>query len=281
MSWNIIEQAPAALLIAAVGAADAGSGAGRCRAINRRFRELTGYDRRQIRDVGRWLARVQADRPQGTAAARLRQAVRAAPAARPFEACIVRKDGQARWFAIDVARCEGDAEALYAMVFTDITERVGIGHRLERLARADPLTGLLSRQSLLERHAAAAASGYGLLLCDVDGFRRINERHGHAAGDAVLVRCAARLRRLAGPAALVARWEGDRFAVLVPGGRAAALHRLAGRIARGAGATSPAVTLTIGGTWAAAGTPIAEALRRAAGALGFGKSAGRNRVEFD
>jgi cyclic di-GMP phosphodiesterase Gmr len=102
---------------------------------------------------------------------------------------------------------------------------------LHRMVERDDLTGLLSRRGLahhLTRAAAGAAPGAvtGVLFCDVDRFKAVNDTHGHAVGDAVLVEVAARLRasttRTAGSAdgaatAAVARTGGDEFVVVVPG----------------------------------------------------------------
>ncbi|MEJ5915028.1 GGDEF domain-containing protein [Pseudokineococcus sp. 1T1Z-3] len=87
-----------------------------------------------------------------------------------------------------------------------------------RLARTDELTGLANRRGM---HEALLARGPGdlaatLLLCDLDGFKAVNDVHGHAAGDAVLVEVGRRLRQALGEDALVARVGGDEFAALLP-----------------------------------------------------------------
>ena len=94
------------------------------------------------------------------------------------------------------------------------------------LARTDELTGVGNRRALREEVARPGTGGVlGLVLVDLDGFKQVNDEHGHAAGDAVLVATAQRLRSAAGPGDLVVRLGGDEFAVLV----------------RGAAATGPAV----------------------------------------
>lgn len=287
-TWHLIDPMPVALLIAAL---DPGSAAGptigHCRRVNRRFGEQLGYDRDDIGQVRGWFERV-CPPDQRSPAARLDRLLRAA-ASRTLRVHLLRKDGRARWFDVDVARCGDAGDAHCALAFTDVTERVRIGRRLERLGRCDALTGLLTRQSLIARHAqayAARAAGYGLLLCELEGLRRLNERRGHAAGDAALAACARRLRRLAGAGALLARWDGDRFAVLVPAATHEALRRRAQTLMQAVGdgtaaRAEAAVTLSIGAACAAAGTPLATAARRASGALAFGRSAGRGRIEFD
>ncbi|MEJ5914689.1 GGDEF domain-containing protein [Pseudokineococcus sp. 1T1Z-3] len=85
------------------------------------------------------------------------------------------------------------------------------------LARTDELTGAANRRALHDVAADAAGEALGLLLVDLDGFKGINDRLGHAAGDAVLVAVAGRLRRAAGAGGLLVRVGGDELAVLVRG----------------------------------------------------------------
>ena len=102
--------------------------------------------------------------------------------------------------SVVLLRAENDAQVLHA-------------------ATHDSLTGLPNRRALEEHVEAHLAEGrpMALLYVDLDGFKPVNDRHGHAAGDAVLQAIAERLLGCAGPDALVARIGGDEFAVCVPG----------------------------------------------------------------
>jgi diguanylate cyclase (GGDEF)-like protein len=90
----------------------------------------------------------------------------------------------------------------------------------ERLSTLDPLTSLANRRSFEEQLAANIRSGrhFSLILIDLDGFKDINDRFGHLAGDEVLKHFAARLQRQFPSADLVARWGGDEFAVIITSG---------------------------------------------------------------
>jgi diguanylate cyclase (GGDEF)-like protein len=163
-----------------------------------------------------------------------------------------------------------------------------------REAAQDALTGLASRRVAARRleaeFARAQRSGVPLsvLMLDLDHFKRINDRHGHAEGDRVLVRFAARLRDELRGVDLAARYGGEEFLAILPGADAAQAVRAAERIrARTASGDEddplapPAVTVSIGiATWRPDDTP--EGLvARADAALYRAKDGGRDRCVAD
>ena len=88
---------------------------------------------------------------------------------------------------------------------------------VEELANQDPLTGLANRRVLVGELEAALSRGcVTLLAIDLDGFKQVNDRYGHAVADAVLVAVARRLEAASPEGAVVARLGGDEFAVLMP-----------------------------------------------------------------
>lgn len=90
---------------------------------------------------------------------------------------------------------------------------------------------LLARYSEATRNAApGAAPTVGVMLLDIDFFKRVNDTWGHAAGDKVLVEVAQRLRGLLRAQDAVVRWGGEEFLLLLPNVRASALAMLAGRV---------------------------------------------------
>lgn len=88
--------------------------------------------------------------------------------------------------------------------------------RLRRVALTDPLTGLANRRAFFEevRRRSQNAAAIGIVTCDVDGLKAINDRDGHDAGDAAIRRAGQELRRLAGRDGFVARFGGDEFLAL-------------------------------------------------------------------
>jgi diguanylate cyclase (GGDEF)-like protein len=108
-----------------------------------------------------------------------------------------------------------------SVIARDVSERHRFEQQLRYLSDHDALTGLPNRhrfEAELERavgYAARYATGGALFLLDLDGFKRINDSHGHAAGDAVLRAVAMVLSRHVRASDLAARIGGDEFAVLL------------------------------------------------------------------
>lgn len=134
---------------------------------------------------------------------------------------IQRTDGEQRWMRLagDVIRDHGRAVRMYGMK-QDITAERAQWDALRRLAEHDPLTGLHSRAVYQSRFLDAPRADPvlrplgALVLIDVDGFKQVNDRHGHMAGDACLKAAGERLAACFTDALLIARVGGDEFAVL-------------------------------------------------------------------
>ncbi|MFD0072438.1 GGDEF domain-containing protein [Streptomyces sp. NPDC127166] len=122
-----------------------------------------------------------------------------------------------------------------------------------RIARRDPLTGLRTREGFTRRAAALLRDDRAVVvLADVDHFKQINDRHGHAAGDALLKATADRLAHYVGPNGVAGRLGGDEFAAVVldvDGTVADLLAVLHGVLARPADKANPRVATTVSLGW--------------------------------
>jgi diguanylate cyclase (GGDEF)-like protein len=99
-------------------------------------------------------------------------------------------------------------------------DRARLQEELAAQALLDPLTGVANRRSFdaeAARLAAAPRPEFGVVLCDLDHFKTVNDRLGHDAGDELLQIAAARLAASVRSGDLVARLGGDEFVVLLPG----------------------------------------------------------------
>jgi diguanylate cyclase (GGDEF)-like protein len=132
-------------------------------------------------------------------------------------------EGAVRYFAVSgEPRYATDGRFLgYRGVGRDITEIALARERISTLAYSDPLTGLANRTSLgpsLEQAVQRARrrnSKLAVVFLDLDGFKQVNDAHGHDAGDALLIEVAARLRKHLRSSDLIARLGGDEFLVVL------------------------------------------------------------------
>ncbi len=134
-----------------------------------------------------------------------------------------RKSGEifTAWF--NVSRIEGDAgeDSAFVTLFSDISTVKASAEHLDYLAHHDPLTGLPNRLLFNARlaHSLGRAQrnrqGLGLLFLDLDHFKEVNDRLGHAAGDDLLCLLARRMESLLREEDTLARLGGDEFVVLI------------------------------------------------------------------
>jgi diguanylate cyclase (GGDEF)-like protein len=152
----------------------------------------------------------------------------------------------------------------------------------------DVLTGLPNRRGMeprfeeLRTEAAVAGSSLALLLCDLDLFKAINDRHGHQRGDAVLADAARAMRGCMRPSEPIYRIGGEEFLVLLPGCDLRRARPVAERIRAAVESATPGglpVTMSVGAAAAAGADIDFDALFAAADrALYEAKRSGRNRV---
>ena len=177
------------------------------------------------------------------------------------------------------------AEHLHELVVLD---------RLKSMAIADHLTGVHNKRYFVSRlseevqRARRHGLTFALVLFDLDHFKRVNDTHGHDAGDAVLREIGALLRRLARSDDVPARYGGEEFAVLLPATDLEGAYVFAERLREGARALDVVVrgahvrvTISLGvGTCPEAGATGDDLIRSVDAALYRAKQGGRDRVEM-
>ena len=193
-----------------------------------------------------------------------------------------------RWFVIRENRT---AKGMTTLLRSEITHLKTIQDELERLATIDVLTELANRRHftgqatrLLARYRGETTPA-ALFMFDIDRFKLINDRHGHAAGDHALCRVAAICREVLRPADLVARWGGEEFAVLLPELDLDAAANIAERLRRAIAGTLIRLdgvdfgfTISIGLVTCGPDETLEQLINRADGALYEAKLRGRDRV---
>jgi diguanylate cyclase (GGDEF)-like protein len=162
-----------------------------------------------------------------------------------------------------------------------------VRQELRDRSSTDELTGLPNRrgvEALLRALTVPESAFVGLALVDIDWFKAVNDRWGHATGDVVLRAVAERLSR-AWPVFTVARWGGEEFLAIGPVQDTADLAGIAERFRMAvsggpieAGAAQLSVTVSVGAAMVPRGEPIDVALEAADAALYTAKRQGRDRV---
>jgi len=256
---------------------------------NVRYREVSG-----AHDDGAgpgWLEIVHAGE-RSSAAEAWQETVRSGHAYAGEHRCR-REDGTMAWIQVRANPFFEQGKTVgFVGTIEDITQRKEAERQLIRRAHIDSLTGLPNRSLFNDRLATAllrrTRSGrpIALLYLDVDGFKSMNDRHGHAVGDAVLTAFGERLMRTVRSADTVARLGGDEFAVILeeihgPEDACLVAQKIIDAMQQPlvAGQQAFTVTTSIGvacSTDADAATSLAQADR----ALYAAKRAGRNRFEL-
>lgn len=174
--------------------------------------------------------------------------------------------------------------AAIAMLSTALMQS-DLEHRTESVL--DGLTGMLNRRALsarmieLDEQARLTGEPVGVIVGDIDRFKSINDHHGHARGDAVLVDVAYALRKQLRAFDLAYRVGGEEFLVLLPGAARDDAELLAERLRSAIASTEYAglhVTMSFGVASSAGGLSVADAMLRADNALYVAKAAGRDCV---
>ncbi len=277
---RLLDAAPDAMLVS--------DPAGRIVAVNRHAAALFGYTVNEL--VGAPVELLVPLRNRGVHPGLRQQYVRA-PSTRPMRpGAARRKDGSEFPAEISLAPLPGTDGQFVCASVRDVSDRRRVEAELTHLALHDELTGLANRVLLTDRANQAVVrchrdgSSVAILFVGLDRFREVNDGQGHAAGDAVLITAAARLKSAVRASDTVARFAGDEFLVVCDVAQPAEVTTIASRITDAFGAPfvtehgEVCVTASVG---IATGTGDPDGLIRDANtALCRAKDGGRNRTEF-
>ncbi|WP_343518620.1 diguanylate cyclase [Sphingomonas sp.] len=252
-------------------------------------RELTGFEPLAL--IGRnALSLIAEDDRERVRAVHL-AAIAAPDSAHRVEYRGIVAGGATRWFettARAVAKENGRIASIVSVV-RDLSQQKAREADLERQAATDPMTGVLNRRAFQKRLAEIPPRDFGhvgsLAVLDLDHFKQVNDRLGHAAGDAALLSFADVMRANLRGEDVIARLGGEEFAILFPtlsaSAALAACERLRHALETTEIVTAPGsfrITVSIGLAPMHAGVPADELLQRADAALYRAKAAGRNRT---
>ena len=202
----------------------AGLPGGEIRFINRAFTRLFGYGEKHFLTVDQWISEVydtslEQEMAREHWAALWRSEQSGIGQIEPLELKVRCADGSFRTTQHRGALLWDIGIAV--ATFEDISPRKKTEDAVRRMAMEDPLTELANRRALQERWQSEICSEHSepmaVLLIDLDGFKPVNDQHGHDTGDQVLMMVAARLLACVRNADVVGRIGGDEFVVLLFG----------------------------------------------------------------
>ena len=257
---------------------------------NQSLHRFGGWEAQDVVDQPFHIFLPEEERVEGRMAALL-AAARSAGSVE-IEGWRLRRDGTRLWANTVITALPDEAGAVrgFVAVSRDMSERKKMEDELRRLATTDPLTGAFNRRSgqaaLTDAFRQSHSPGKrpGVLMLDIDHFKSINDRHGHDMGDAALCAVVAGCQERIRGTAVIARWGGEEFVIVLPSKDDATAIALAEELRVAIAAirlTGPGGQIGLTASFGVAidrGGSAEDLLRRADAALYAAKRGGRNRV---
>lgn len=188
--------------------------------LNPRMCEMTGYSEAELRALPTFMPLIHPSAREVMLANHLRR-LAGDPSPQRYESLFLKKDGTSYPIELSGVAIVWQGEPATLNMVTDISARKAAEEKMQYLAHHDSLTGLPNRYMLHERlkQAIALARRTGVplavLFIDLNGFKKVNDDHGHEAGDCLLQQVAGRIRPLLRDSDTLARMGGDEFVILL------------------------------------------------------------------
>lgn len=203
---------------------------GRFQAVNPQFHVLTGYSGSELNNLDSMTIVFPDDRDlvRQSAASMLKKQQSA-----PYEYRIIAKDGSVKWILETVSSIQYNGRPASLGNFMDIQNLKQTEAKLRFLSMHDPLTGLYNRtyfEEEMNRMQSGRCYPIGLLVCDIDGLKLINDTLGHDSGDRLIISASRAIKRGFRESDVVARVGGDEFAILLPNAPPSAVENASQRI---------------------------------------------------
>ncbi len=217
--------------------------------VNTKFEKLTGYSKEEVE--GRISCTELIEKAQLDRLMEYHYRRRIEPESVPgnYEAKILDSNGNIIDVILTVSMIPGSSKSVISLL--NISERKKMEEQLKYLSLHDPITGLYNRayfEEEMRRMEGGRSPEQGIIVCDVDGLKLVNDSWGHDAGDALLVAAAGVIKESLRASDMAARIGGDEFAILLPNSDFAVVENVSKRI-RGAiqkyNAANPKLPLSI------------------------------------
>jgi diguanylate cyclase (GGDEF)-like protein len=205
-----------------------------------------------------------------------------------FETLHKRKDGSVFPVEVTANSMTVDEESLFFCVSRDLTALKQQQQYIDYLARTDELTGLANRRELnriISHHISQANntdSCFSVVMLDIDLFKSINDKYGHAVGDLVLQKFSENVKAMIRKSDFFARWGGEEFFIVLPDTNQANAVKISEKLRSKIEAidcAGMAITVSVGVVEYIPGESLENLLKRVDSAVYKAKHNGRNRVE--